>query len=219
MPLRVIGAGVGRTGTLSLKLALEQLTGGACYHMTEVFGHPEHVPVWHRAVLGEPPPDWDTVFGAYTAAVDWPVAAFWRELADAYPDAAVLLSTRDADSWWRSANATIFQVVARAQADERAAASSVDDVGAAQVAMAVDMLRHRFTRDWADEEAAKAAYERHNATVRASVPPSRLVEWRPGDGWAPLCAALAVDVPDAPFPHVNSTEEFRTMANLDPPPD
>jgi hypothetical protein len=188
--------------------------------MSEVFGHPEHIPVWHRAALGELPDDWDVVLGDYTAAVDWPVAAFWRELSDAYPEALVLLSTRDADAWWQSANATIFQLVARAQAGTLAAAAPDDhaEIGRLQLAMAVDMLRHRFTAEWADESAAKAAYEQHNAAVRDAVPPSRLVEWKPGDGWAPLCAALDVAVPDEPFPHVNSTDEFRTMTGLDTPP-
>jgi hypothetical protein len=80
--------------------------------------------------------------------------------------------------------------------------------------MATDMLRIRFTSEWRDEEAAKAAYDRHNAEVRASVPPERLVEWHPGDGWEPLCRAVGVPVPDAPFPHVNTTEEFRAGLGL-----
>ena len=217
--LRVVGAGVGRTGTLSLKLALEHLTGGPCYHMYEVIAHPDHSAVWHRAVLGELPSDWESIFAGYTAAVDWPVAAFWRELSDAYPDAVVLLSTPETDDWWRSANATIFQVLARAQQDEGASTAEIDDGRVAQRPMALDMLAHRFTPDWADEMTAKAAYEQHNAEVRAAVRPSRLVEWQPSDGWAPLCAALDVAIPAEPFPHVNSTDEFRTMTGLDAPPD
>ena len=129
----------------------------------------------------------------------------------------MLLSTRDTDAWWRSANATIFQMVARAETDGPSPAPPGDDVRAVQQPMAVDTLRHRFTPEWADESAAKAAYERHNTAVRTSVPPSRLVEWRPGDGWAPLCAALDVAIPAESFPHVNSTEEFRAMTGLDAP--
>jgi hypothetical protein len=204
--LKVVGAGLGRTGTHSLKLALERLLGAPCYHMLEVFGHPEHIPVWHAAVNGEAV-DWSDLFTAYGAAVDWPTAAFWRELMAAYPDAVVLLSTRDADGWWRSADDTIFQVIARDLPD--------DPVGNAQMRMIRDLLSKRFTPDLRDPAAAKAAYERHNADVRAAVPGNRLVEWHPGDGWAPLCAALGVPEPDDEFPHVNTTAEFRAMAGLD----
>lgn len=208
MTLEVVGAGLGRTGTNSLQLALERLLGAHCYHMMEVFGHPEHIPRWHDAVEGDLP-DWDDLFTGYRAAVDWPVAAFWREISDAYPDAPVLLSSRDADSWWQSASSTIFTLSSRAPPTEEPFAS--------QVRMAIAMLDQRFTPGWRDEATAKAAFERHNDDVRASVPADRLVEWQPGDGWEPLCSALGVAVPDEPFPHVNTTSDFRTMAGLDEP--
>jgi hypothetical protein len=128
-------------------------------------------------------------------------------LSGSYPDAIVLLSVReDADSWWRSASNTIFDAMARGGppgSDDR------------WHAMTSDMLQLRFTEGWRDEATAKAAYERHNQTVRASTPSDRLVEWRPGDGWDPLCAALGLPVPDEPFPHVNTTAEFRAMTGLD----
>ncbi|HWS45230.1 MAG TPA: sulfotransferase [Acidimicrobiia bacterium] len=206
MTLRVVGAGLGRTGTHSLKLALEQLLGAPCYHMLEVFSHPEHIPVWQAAVDGEPV-DWNAVMDGYVAAVDWPAAAFWRELADANPGAIVLLSTRSgADAWWKSAHDTIFEISQRE--------APPDAVITAQMTMAKTMLARRFTPGWTDEAAAMRAYEEHNAAVRASVPASRLVDWQPGDGWEPICAALGVAVPDTPFPHVNTTDEFRAMLGL-----
>src|SRR5689334_8523874 len=108
MPLRVIGAGLGRTGTMSLKAALEKLLGGKCYHMYEVFEHLEtDVPMWHAAALGKPV-DWDKMFDGYVAAVDWPAGAYWKEISAKYPDALILLSTRDSEKWWDSANSTIF---------------------------------------------------------------------------------------------------------------
>jgi hypothetical protein len=137
MTLRVVGAGLGRTGTHSQKLALERLLGAPCYHMIETFGRPDDIPVWHRAVDGELP-DWSEFLSDYAAAVDWPVCAFWRELSDEFPDALVLLSTRDPDSWWASASNTIFRaVLGEVQAEE---------ITGGQQSMAVDMLFKRFTR-------------------------------------------------------------------------
>lgn len=210
MELAIVGAGLGRTGTLSLKVALEQLLGAPCYHMLEVFAHPDDIPVWQRAADGEAV-DWHALFADYRAAVDWPVAAFWREIAGAYPDAPVLLSTRDTAGWWKSASNTIFEIDAHPIPD--------DPVFGAQVRMIKSMFANTFTPDVGNEAAAKAAYEQHNADVRATIPADRLVEWRPGDGWAPLCAALGVPEPSEPYPHVNTTDEFRLMTGLDAPPD
>jgi hypothetical protein len=209
MTLRVVGAGLGRTGTASLQLALQQLLDGRCYHMGETFGRPDDIPVWHAAVNGSSP-DWNAFLSEYVAAVDWPACAFWRELAAANPDAVVLLSTRSSpDAWWRSAHDTIFQV------SKREIPPDAPPVFGAQRAMATDMFANTFTPGWEDESTAKRAYEAHNAAVRAEVAPARLVEWQPGDGWEPLCTALAVPVPDDPFPHVNSTADFRAMIGLD----
>jgi hypothetical protein len=202
MTLRVVGAGLGRTGTHSLKLALEQLIGEPCYHMIEVFGHPEHIPMWRTAAEGTMP-DWDALFAGYGAIVDWPGASFWREISDTYPDALILLSTRESpQAWWKSASRTIFAVLDTGMPND-----FTEMWGA--------IARNRFTPNVDDADAAMAAYERHNADVRATADPARLVEWQPGDGWAPLCRALGVPVPDDDFPHVNTTDEFREMAGLD----
>src|SRR5437867_2322185 len=157
MKLRVIGAGLGRTGTHSLKLALERLLDGSCYHMLEVFGHPEHVPLWQQASEGSPV-DWDAIFENFNAAVDWPASAFWADLAKMYPDAVILLSSRDSEGWWKSASNTIFQAMDRQAPPEMAEWHK----------MVVTLLGERFTPGWRDEAAAVAAYERHNAEVRAN---------------------------------------------------
>lgn len=195
MSLRVVGAGLGRTGTLSLKLALERLLGGPCYHMMEVFAHPEHVAVWQAAARGRAV-DWRALFSGYRAAVDWPAASFWPELMKLFPDALVLLSVRDADSWWRSAHDTIFPASRQAPPEWRA---MLDDIFAA-----------RFTSRLDDRDTCIAAFERHNTAVREGVPRARLLEWRASDGWDPLCAALGLPVPAEPFPRANTTEEFLT---------
>jgi hypothetical protein len=206
MTMRMVGAGLGRTGTHSLKIALEQLLGGPCYHMIEVFGRPEDVPVWQAAVDGRPV-DWHALLGDFDAAIDWPVCGFWPDVAAAFPDALVVLSTRtSAEVWFESADKTIFAVTRRDPPD--------DPAMQAQMTM-IQGLFERFTPQWKDGTAARRAYDEHNARVRATVPPERLVEWQPSDGWEPLCAALGVAVPAAPFPVTNTTEEFRAMSGLD----
>ena len=205
MSIRVIGAGLGRTGTLSLKLALERLLGGPCHHMVEFFKHPKQVQVWERALDGHAV-DWDALFADYRAVVDWTAAAFFPELAAAYPDAIVVLSVRDVDDWWGSVRDTVFEELRSAPGP---AAGPWDAAFAPIRRFTIRMLETRFTREWADETAAKEAFERHNAAVRAGIHADRLVEWRPGDGWTPLCAALGAPAPAEPFPHVNTTADFQ----------
>jgi hypothetical protein len=193
MSLRVVGAGLGRTGTLSLKLALERLLGAPCYHMAEVFPRPEHVGLWRDAALGRPT-DWRKLFTGFAAAVDWPAAAFWRELSAEFPDALILLSVRPAEAWWQSASQTIFAVQESIPPQFRE--------------MTEPLFRERFTPRLDDRDACIAAYERHNADVRARAPKERLLEWTASDGWGPLCKALGLPVPAEPFPRVNTSEEF-----------
>jgi Sulfotransferase domain len=186
-----------------LQLALSQLLGGPCYHMLEVIADPDtRVPQWMDAMDGNA--DWDKIMDGYVAAVDWPASAFWRELSEKYPDAAVLLSTRSStDAWYKSANDTIFEVMRR---DEPNGDSP----------MPMRMMSEKFTPNWHDADACKAAYEKHNADVRASIPAERLIDWQPGDGWEPICSKLGLPVPSEPFPHVNTTDDFRTMLGLAP---
>jgi len=197
MTLRIVGAGLGRTGTTSLKAALERLLGGPCHHMMELFAHPEQIPAWHAAARGEMP-DWKTLFASYRATVDWPSAAFWPEISAAFPNAVILLSVRDPESWWKSASSTIFQAIPQAPS-------------VAWRDMVLDLMRARFTDRLDDRDACLAAYERWYADARARIPKDRLLEWRAKDGWAPICERLGVAVPDEPFPHANKTEDFQSM--------
>ncbi len=206
MTIQLIGAGLGRTGTMSLKLALEQLLGGTCHHMMEVWGHPDEIDVWDDA-MHDRPVDWHALLEDYSAIVDYPGAAVWRELAEAYPDVPVLLSTRSsAQVWYDSADATIFQT-SQWEPD--------NDAASRQLAMIATLFERSIGVPLDDATAVMAAYEAHNAAVRAAIPADRLFEYQPGDGWAPLCAALALPEPDEPFPHTNTREEFRKRADID----
>jgi hypothetical protein len=197
--LRVVGAALPRTGTLSLKRALERLLGGSCYHMHEVFEHLDHVPVWREALKGHLP-DWHVFLAGYVATVDWPAAAFWRELSEANPEALVLLSVRDPETWWESADQTILTAARHEQPPDLQEWQELFH----------DLLRYRFdqTDPWTDREAALAAYRGHDAEVRSTVQPDRLVEWRTGEGWGPICRALRLPIPDEPFPHANTRAEW-----------
>lgn len=203
--LRVVGAGLGRTGTHSLKVALERLLGGPCYHMVEVFKRPGDLPVW-RAAAKKEPVDWPKLFEGYTSVVDWPAAAYWSQIAEAFPKAIILLSTRDTDGWWKSATRTIFEGFRRG-------ATQQTPPGFRE--MITETFSATFTPDFLHETAAKAAFERHAADVRALAPANRLVEWRAQDGWEPLCKALGVPVPAEPFPVTNTADEFRARSKFD----
>lgn len=194
MSLRVIGAGLPRTGTSSLKQALERLLDGRCAHMSTIPGHPFDLgPVWKRVLAGHRP-DWGKVFAGYVAAVDWPASLFWRELTTANPDALVVLSVRDsAEVWWRSFDEMVLTYARQCLGSDWKEGRD----------LAVLLEQFTETRQWDDPALLQAAYERHNAAVRTTVSAHRLLEWRATDGWGPLCLALGLPEPDVPFPRID----------------
>lgn len=197
--LRVVGGGLGRTGTGSLKVALERLLGAPCYHMREVFSHTEHIAVWHAAVRGEAP-DWNTFLAEYAAAVDWPAVSFWEELSEAFPDAIVLVSSRDRETWWESVSSTILEPIGASLEGEIPGLE-------AWSRMVRELWTARFTPSLEKEDWLRA-FDEHYRRVRASVPKRRLVEWTARDGWEPLCRALGLPIPDEPFPWENKREDW-----------
>jgi hypothetical protein len=204
MSLKVVGAGVGRTGTNSLKLALEHLLGGRCHHMFEVVADPTQVPLWTSAIAGGPV-EWSGMPAGYDSVVDWPGAAFWPELTDANPDALVLLSVRDPESWYRSASNSIFLILDNCPPDLKPWFATMRG-----------LLRDRFSDQLDNPTVMMDAFERHNAAVRTAIPPQRLLEWRLGEGWEPLCERLGVDVPSEPFPATNAMNDWRANFGLAP---
>ena len=199
MNLRVIGAGLPRTGTSSLRLALEQLLGGRSYHMSAIPGHPFDLgPGWDLALAGGTP-DWDQIFEGYTACLDWPASLFWRELSEANPAALVLLSVRDsALTWWQSMQETVLPTARLALAPGWSEGRGI----------VTALERFAGTKRWDDPEILMAAYDRHNAQVRAAVPAPRLLEWRAEQGWEPICQALGLPAPGEPFPWTSRRSEW-----------
>jgi len=209
MALRVIGAGLSRTGTFSLKRALEQLGVGRCYHMHELFAHPEHAAVWERAAAGDAV-DWERLFDGYGAACDAPPCLFWRELSERYSDAKVILTVRDPRDWYESMRSTVVELM---QDPSLLPDPSMRDVLLASRRLVLDgFCGGRFD----DIDATLRRYADHCARVQATISADRLLVYEVVQGWAPLCAFLELPVPNEPFPHTNQRDAFRARANLRP---
>lgn len=205
--MKVIGAGFGRTGTLSVKAALEELGFGPCYHMTDLYSRPRDGRLWERALRGERV-DWEEVFGDYRATVDWPGCAFYGELMEAYPHARVLLPVRDPEEWYESARSTIHAV--RRSAYSSAVAALAWKLYPAFRVTDKAIWEGTFGGRFEDREHAISVFERHNEEVKRSVPPERLLVYRVEEGWEPLCDFLGVEVPEGkPFPRLNDAGSFK----------
>ncbi len=201
MALQVIGAGLGRTGTMSLMIALERLGLGPCYHMMRVMERVDDAPIWQQFAAGERG-DWDSLLGDFGAAVDWPASYFWRQLAAYYPQAKVVLTVRDAQRWHASISSTLLRFM-------RAAVTPDDAAARRQIVMARDIVQRRTFGDELDDKAHLiGVYERHNRAVQAALGADRLLVYDVAQGWAPLCEFLALPVPDEPFPRVNARDEL-----------
>ena len=199
MSLKVIGAGIGRTGTYSLKLAITQLGFGPCHHMEEVAKNlPVQLPLWQAALKGRA--DWPAIYDGFESAVDWPTARFFRELNSAYPDAKFILGHRPARVWAESFAATIYKLMSEAdQAPEHLRE---------WLAMAQETVRQTGIPDGADIDGLEAAFNDHVEAVKAEIPAERLLVFDVEDGWKPLCSFLGVPVPADPFPRTNNRSEF-----------
>lgn len=205
MSIEVIGAGFGRTGTLSLKLALEQLGFDRCYHMMEVAQHPDHVEIWERATRGEDV-DWTSLYEGYRASVDWPACNFWEVQLSHFPNARVILSERDPDRWYDSVMNTIYPGSLKQRESE-------DPHIRAWSEMVFELIWDgTFHGRVEDREHAIDVYRAHNDYVKSHAPADRLLVFEAAQGWEPLCRFLGCPVPDVPYPRVNTTEEFQSRA-------
>ena len=197
--MHVIGAGLGRTGTYSLKAALNQLGLGPCHHMEAVRQNMSgQVPLWDAAVAGHP--DWAAIFKGYGSAVDWPTASFFRELAGVYPQAKFVLSVRSPESWAESFGDTIYKVLG--------GRDNAPPAMHAWLEMVVRVLQKAGIPAGLDREGLIRAFNAHNAAVKAAIPAERLLVFEAKQGWAPLCAFVGKPVPEGEFPRTNDREEF-----------
>jgi len=206
MTIKVIGAGFGRNGTMSLKLALETLGFDKCYHMFEVRENPGHAAIWQDAARGKTV-DWDRLFEGYQSSVDWPSCTFWKEQMVRYPDASVILSERDPERWYESIMNTIYPF-------SQAARQSEDPDVKAQIEMVFEVIWDgTFGGRMDDKDHVIGVYLAHNERVKAEVPAEKLLVFESVQGWGPLCEFLNCPVPDEPYPRVNTTEDFTARAN------
>jgi hypothetical protein len=200
--LEIVGAGFGRTGTLSLKQALERLGFGPCHHMIELVENLDQVELWTR-VAHDGTADWDEVYRGYRSTVDWPGVRYWRELTSHFPQAKVILTLRDPKRWYESATESIY----------RAATLTDSDPQTARMRQFVRQLiwEGDFGGRFDDAEHAIKVFNEHNEAVRREIPADRLLVFDVREGWEPLCAFLGVPVPDEPFPHANDRQAFTEM--------
>ena len=211
--MHVIGAGFGRTGTLSLKAALEQLGFAPCLHMVDLISTGERVESWAAAAAGEAV-DWRAVLEGYEATVDWPACSFYEQLMAEFPDAKVVLTVRDPDAWYDSTERTMYAAQAAIRENELS--------GGTQAPPSAELMRVISTLIWdgtfggrfTERDHAIAVFQRHNEAVKATVPADRLLVYEVAEGWEPLARFLGVETPETPFPRLNDTAAFREMVGM-----
>jgi Sulfotransferase domain len=214
--MEVIGAGFGRTGTLSLKVALEQLGRGPCLHMLDVIGHPGRIAAW-QAVLDGSEADWAKLLDGFRSAVDWPACTYYAELAAAFPAAKVILTVRPAEDWYHSMRNTLY-AAAQAAATGTLGTGELPPPTPEYARMISELLWERtFGGRFSDRAHAIRVYRTHIARVRQTVPDERLLVFEVSQGWPPLARFLGSPVPSTPFPQLNDTRTLRRLVGLPPP--
>ncbi|WP_037409295.1 sulfotransferase family protein [Candidatus Solirubrobacter pratensis] len=211
--MKVIGAGLGRTGTMSLKAALERLGAGPCFHMIDLIREQTRVAMWEAAVEGRAV-DWHEVFDGYEATVDWPGCSFYRSLMEAFPDAKVLLTVRDPEAWYESTLRTIHAAQGAARSGELEGGTQAPPSPAVMRVIAPLIWDGEFEGRFEDRDFAIGVFNRHNEDVRRTVPAERLLVHEISDGWEPLAQLLGVEAPDEAFPRLNDTASFRAMVGM-----
>ncbi|HMQ70510.1 MAG TPA: sulfotransferase [Ignavibacteria bacterium] len=212
MPLKIIGSGLGRTGTFSLKLALEILGFGNCYHMTELFQYPSGLKYFKDAEKGKPV-EWEELFKDYKSSVDYPGARFYKNLYSYYPEAKVIHTVRDPEEWYKSASATIFP--AGNPFSPKIIKLAVHLPFSLQPWKRIPVMLYgrrqaflEFGKDLKNKEKVISKFNEHTDEVMRTIPRDKLLVFDVRSGWTPLCEFLNLPVPGVPFPVTNSREEF-----------
>jgi hypothetical protein len=207
--MKLIGAGYPRTGTLSTKVALEQLGFGPCYHFFTQFERPQDIDVWQAADEGKPV-DWRALLAGFRAAVDWPASLFYKQLMEIFPDAKVLLNVRDPEAWYESILNTVYAV-------SQAGLSAPEQSTHGRLSRVVNTIawQNLFHGRFEDKPYAISIFEQHNQEVKDYVPAYNLLVWDVKEGWDPLCRFLGVAAPETPFPQLNDMQTFRQRLLVD----
>jgi hypothetical protein len=219
--LQVLGVGFGRTGTLSLRAGLEQLGVSPCLHGgSDLQGRRAELRAWIAAADSPQVTDWDALLGGYRGTVDWPAAAFWRELHEHYPAAKVILSVRDEDAWYASISKTILALPLSMSAKRRAWLRKLLIATSSWLppspALVQRIVIDRVFSGGIDRDQAVETFRRHTDEVKASIPAEQLLVWQPADGWEPLCKLFGVAVPSTPFPRLNDAQSVHEAARFWP---
>jgi hypothetical protein len=204
--LKLINAGLGRTGTTSLQVALDRLGLGPCFHMFDIVGDEERLAQWERIVCDGERPDWATVFDGYTSAVDGPCAVYYRQISEAFPDAKVILTVREAEGWYRSTYDTLYQFALRSMENPPEPGSRQARLFRVVSTMVWDGL---FDGRFSDKDHAIEAYHRHNEEVVRALGADNVLVYDVRQGWEPLCAFLGLEVPQEEFPRANDSASMR----------
>jgi hypothetical protein len=210
--MQVIGAGFGRTGTLSLKVALEMLGFGKCYHMEELIAHPEQVTYWEALYAGQAI-RWQELFAGYESTVDFPGYRVYGQLFQQYPQAKVILNTRAFEPWYESAYQTIYKA-GPSLTEKLFLSLQLPFSPRLRKLVRVFRLAEKavwqgdFKGRFADKAFAREVFENHHREVKRRIPAHQLLEYQVNAGWEPLCRFLDVPVPDQPFPRVNEQQAF-----------
>ncbi|HEY2637284.1 MAG TPA: sulfotransferase [Solirubrobacteraceae bacterium] len=214
--MKLIGAGYGRTGTMSLKGALETLGAGPCLHMIDLLRDPALGRRWLPVAEGRPV-DWHAVFAGYESTVDWPACVYYRELMEAFPEAKVLLNVRDFAGWHKSMLNTVYAIRRyKMRGEDPPFEGTEEAVSPTTWAVIGKTVWEPFVEgDFEDPEFVRPIWAAYQERVRADVPAEKLLVYELGDGWEPLAEFLGADVPDEPFPHHNDTTFFRRMVGLE----
>lgn len=205
--MQIISVGFLRTGTTSMKLALEELGFGPCYHLKELVNDPSRAAEWLTVAKDPAAADWHRIYADYRSAVGTPTTTFWRHVIAAFPTAKVIVTVRDPNDWYDSATRTIGEALEPSLPVRlltwrpRREPDLLDEVQR--------IARRHEGGQFTNREEAVAAFEQHIADVRATVPADQLLIYSVRDGWGPLCAFLGVPEPTTPFPRENDRATFR----------